>query len=111
MTTPLASDLASHRRIRSGVTYKEATAIIDGLMGGIEPEGARQDALQYVLAARAEQNQAEAIELAWAFATVWRHDMHKPDFIDPPFGLLALVEHLIAEPVEQVAWGARVAGD
>ena len=93
------------------MTYEAATAIIDGLMSGVEnPDGAGQVAPQYVLAARAKRNRAEAIECAWAFATVWRHDMHNPDFVDPPPGLLALVEYLIEEPVEP-AWGAPVGDD
>jgi hypothetical protein len=91
------------------VTYKEATAIIDSLVGSIDdPDGAGQAAPQYALAARAEEDRAEAIEAALAFATVWRHDMDDPEFIDPPAGLLALVEYLIGEPVERT-WGAPVA--
>jgi hypothetical protein len=34
--------------------------------------------------------------------------MDDPEFIDPPAGLLALVEYLIGEPVE-LTWGAPVA--
>ena len=94
-----------------GVRYEEATAIIDGLMSGIEnTDGPEQVALQYVLAAKATQDRAEAIECAWAFATVWRHDLHNPDFIEPPSGLLVLVEHLIEQPVGPT-WGAPAGDD
>ena len=91
------------------MTSKRAAANLDSLMGSIDdPDGAGQAALQYVLAARAEEDRTEAIEAALAFATVWRHDMDDPEFIDPPAGLLALVEYLIGEPVE-LTWGEPVA--
>jgi hypothetical protein len=41
----------------------------------------------------------EAIQPAWAFAIIWRHDGDRPEFVLPPRTFVAMVEYLIGEPV------------
>jgi hypothetical protein len=90
------------------MSYEEAIAIVNALMVGIEnPDGDWQPAAQDVLAAKAERNRLEAIQPAWAFATIWRHDGDRPEFVLPPRTFVAMVEYLIGEPV----WAEQRYGD
>lgn len=90
------------------MSYDEAKEIVAEFTAGIEHDfGSWQPSAAETLGALAERDRLQAIRPAWAFATVWRHDVDTPGFTMPPHKLVGMVEYLINEPV----WRRRYYND